>query len=134
MSNGAVLVKGGKNVMLQRHLMATPTYTAPTKFGIGTGTTTPLEADTALTTKISAWSGGSDYKTVLAGYPTFNESSKKSTVRCYVMSTEANGNTITEAGLFNTDGTPKLCDHHVFTGVVKNSSTELLIEIEYVFS
>lgn len=117
-----LIVKGGKNLMLARTLIA------PITFAIGTGTTAPVESNTSLETMIVAWYGGGNYKPVLAGYPTFDTTNKRATVRCYVASTEANGNNISETGLFNTDGTPVMLDRHTFTAVTKNAQTEIIFE------
>lgn len=131
MTTGVVLTKNGFNAILSRAFSSAGTYAAPTQFGIGTGTTTPSIADTALATPITAWSGGTDYKNYTAGYPTFDTANQKVTTQCYISSTEANGNTITEMGEFNADGTPLLFARSVFSGITKISAVQLFITTTY---
>jgi len=83
-----------------------------------------------LTTKIANWSGGSDYKNFVTGYPTFDTTNQKVTVQAYIATTEASG-TITEIGDFNTDGTPVMSSHIVFTGIVKTSAVQVFITTTY---
>lgn len=125
MATGGAVVNNGRNALWKRR--SGTSVTAFTKFVIGTGTTTPATTDTAMATPILAWAGGvDDAKTLLStDYDTTNHY-----VICqgYVDSTEANGNTITEAGIVNTDGTPILWCRDVFTGIVKNNQTEIILE------
>jgi hypothetical protein len=129
MASGSVFTKNGFNAMLNRAFKASPTNTATTRFGIGTGSTTPAVTDTALATAITGWaSGPSDYKNYVSGYPTFDTTNQKVTVQAFISSTEANGNTITEIGDFNTDGTPVMSSRTVFsTGIVKNSAVQVYV-------
>jgi len=131
MATGAVYTKNGFNGIIHRAYTAAPTQTVPSRFGIGTGTTTPTTSDTALATKISTWSGGSDYKNFVGGYPTFNTTDQKVTVQAFIASTEANSNTITEIGDFNTDGSPVMSSRIVFTGIAKTSTIQMFITTVY---
>ena len=131
MSTGAVFTKNGFNAMIEKAFSSTSTKTVPSRFGIGTGTTTPVVTDTALETKIATWSGGSDYKNYVSGFPTFDTANQKVTVQGFVASTEANGNTITEYGDFNTDGTPILSSHCVVTGLTKTSAVQIYFTTTY---
>lgn len=133
MATGAVITKIGKNTALNRLFKASPTYTAITKFGIGTGTTTPAEGDTGNTTPITLWSGGSTYKSFESGYPTYDETNKRVTWRGLISSTEANSNTITEVADFNTDGTPRVGAHIVMSGITKTSSIQVYIDFTWRF-
>ena len=127
MATGAKFTDDGVNVLFNRSFKTTPTKTNPTRFGIGTGTTTPAVADTAIETPITAWHSASDYKDYDAGFPSFDETNKEVTVQGFVGASEANGNTITEYGDFNTDGTPILCSHIVFTGITKTASVQVFV-------
>lgn len=131
MATGAIFSKAGFNAMLNRAFKASPDYTAPTRFKIGTGTTTPTVTDTDLETPILAWNVGSDYKDFVSGYPTFDEVNQKVTTQAFVSSTEANTNTITEYGEFNTDGSPVMSSHVVFTGITKTSAIQVFITTTY---
>jgi len=131
MANGAVFTKNGFNTMLNRAFKASPDYTAMSRFKIGTGTTTPTTADTDLETPITAWSGGSDYKDFVSGYPTFDEANQKVQTQGFIASTEANGNSITELGEFNTDGTPVLGSHIVITGITKTATIQVFFTTTY---
>lgn len=132
MANGVVLTKNGWNAFVNRAMKATPDYTAPSRFKIGTGTTTPNQADTNLTTSITAWNAGSDYKNYNSSFGTngvsFDTTNQKFTTQAYIDSTQANGNAITETGDFNTDGSPIMATHSVFPVVTKTSAIRVYIQ------
>jgi len=123
----SVITTNGRNLTLHRLYTETPTDTAPTVFKIGTGTTTADESDTDLTTTITGWNAGGDTKDFVSGYPQFDTTNKEVTVRGFISSTQANGNTISEVGEFNTDGTPKMFSHDVFTGISKTNTQEIAL-------
>jgi len=123
MGTGNCVTNNGLKIALNRTFKATPDYTSPTKFGVGTGTGTPATSDTALG-NIVAINGG-NYKTFVSGYPTLDETNLQATIRCLLLSTEANGNSLTEFGLFNTDGTPKLFSRAVFAAITKTTSNQI---------
>ena len=131
MGNGAVYTDDGFNDLLHRGYTVTPTITVPSRFKIGTGTTTPTVSDTDLTTPITGWHDAGDYKDFVQGYPTFSEGDNRVTVQGFIGASEANGNTITECGDFNTDGTPSMSSHVVFTGVAKTSAVQVYITTTY---
>ncbi len=120
--------------LLNRGYKSSPDYTVPSRFGIGTGTTTPTEADTLMETPITAWSGASDFKNFVSGYPIFDEANQEAQVQGYIASTEANGNTITEYADYNTDTDPILSSHAVFTGITKTNVVQVYITTTYVRS
>ncbi len=134
MATGSSYTISGMVSLLNRGYKATPDYTVPSRFGIGTGTTTPTEADKALTTPITSWSGASDFKNFVSGYPVFDEVTQEVQVQGYIASTEANDNTITEYGDFNTDGAPLISSHVVFTGITKTNAVQVYITTTYIRS
>jgi hypothetical protein len=108
------------------------TVTVFSTFRIGTGTDTPAATNTGLQTGLTAWAtGGVTYKPFITGYPTYNTTDRTVTWRGQVSSTEANGNTLTEVAEFNTDGTPVIGSRTVFTGIVKSSSVQIIMEIKH---
>jgi len=125
MATGAVITKGGKNQALNMLYNGTATNSKVSQFKIGTGTTTPAETDTTLETAITSWTGGNDEKNFVSGFPTFNTTDKKVTTRGFVTASEANGNSVTEAGEVNTDGTPVLFSHDVFTAITKTATIQI---------
>lgn len=131
MANGAVYTKGGMNNLLNRGYTTTPTISVPSQFKIGTGSTTPTTTDTNLTTPITSWHAATDYKDFVSGYPTFDTVNQQVTVQGFVGASEANGNTITECGDFNKDGTPSMSSHVVFTGVAKTNAVQVYITNTY---
>ncbi len=134
MANSAVYTVSGMVGLLNRGYKGSPDYTVPSRFGIGTGSTTAVVNDVFLETPITAWSGGSDFKNYVAGFPTFDEINQKVTVRGFVASTEANGNSITEYGDFNTDAAPNLSSHIIFTGITKTSTVQIYITTTFIRS
>ena len=132
MAVSSVYTVSGMVSLLNRGYKATPTYTAPSRFGIGTGTTTATEADVGLETPITSWSASSDFKNFVSGYPIFDEVTQEVQVQGYIASTEANGNVITEYGDFNTDSAPLISSHVVFTGITKTNAVQVYITTTYI--
>ena len=126
MSTGSKIVNNGLLIMLNRTYKATPDYSAPTKFKIGTGTTSPTISDTDVETGVNINGGAT--KVFVSGYPIFDEPNLQATVRCFLNSLEGNGNNLTEFGLFNTDGTPLMFSHSVFTSITKSN----IVEVSFV--
>jgi len=130
MATGSIFSNNGFQLAIDR-LFGNPTaHSIVSKFGIGTGTATPTISDTALQTPIVAWSGGSDYKAYTAGHPDFS-TSLKVIVQGFISPTEANGNSITEYGDFNTDGTPIMASRQVVTGITKTSAIQAFFTTTY---
>ena len=105
--------------MLNRTFKSSPDYTAPSLFKIGTGTTTPTISDTDLETPVNI--DGDNFKSFVSGYPIINETNLDITFRCLVSTNEANGNSLTEFGIVNTDSTKKLFSRAVHTPISKTS-------------
>ena len=123
MATGQIVTTVGKKLILNRTFKATPDYTAPSLFSVGTGTTTPVIGDTGLGTAVSI--DGDNFKEFVSGYPSLDETNIQSTIRCFINSLEANGNDLTEFGILNSDGTKILFSRAVFTTLSKTSSTEV---------
>ena len=118
-----IITTSGKKIILNRSFKATPDYTAPSLFSVGTGTTAPTVSDTDLETPISI--DGDNFKGFVSGYPSLDETNIQVTTRCFLNSLEANGNDLTEMGVFNADGTPVLFSRSTFTSLSKTSSIEV---------
>lgn len=131
MANGIVYTEDGYNSSLNRIFKASPDYLAPTRFKIGTGTTTPDVSDTDLDTPITGWYLAGDYKNYVSGYPTFNTTDQKVTVQAFIASTEANSNSITEYGDFNADGSPVMFSRQVFTSITKTDAIQVFITTRF---
>jgi len=125
MATGAVVTDEGKKIVLNRTFKTTPDYSIPDEFKIGTGTTTPARGDTDLETPVSI--DGDNFKDVDSGYPILTEGTLNAETRCIVLTTEANGNTITEFGLVNSDSSRKLFSHAVFTGITKTNTVQIIL-------
>ena len=123
MGTGQVITTNGQKIMLNRTFKSSPDYLAPSKFKIGTGTTTPSTSDTDVETGVNI--GASATKSFVTGYPTIDETNLQVTIRCLVNSLEGNGNSLTEFGLFNEDATPLMFSHAVFSAITKTSSVEV---------
>lgn len=123
MGNGQVITSNGLKIMLNRTFKASPDYLSPTKFKIGTGTTTPSTSDTDVETGVNINGGAT--KSFVSGYPTLDETNHQATIRCFLNTAEGNGNSLTEFGLFNEDGTPLMFSHAVFTAISKTTSVEI---------
>ena len=71
------------------------------------------------------WTDSDLVTTFVTGYPSFDETNKKVTLRYFLSSTQANGFPLTEVGSFNTDGTRIMVEHDVFTSISKSSTDEI---------
>ncbi len=116
---GGALTKTGKNNMLKQVYGDSGGYDIDS-YKVGTGTTTPTEADTDVETVI----GG--VRTIVSGYPIFDTANKKSTARAFIGSGELNGNNISEIAQGDS-GWNTILDHHVFTAISKTATDELAI-------
>ena len=67
----------------------------------------------------------------ISGYPTYDTSLQKATLRGLISSNEATGYNIVEYGVYNTDTTPVLFSHDVSNPVSKSSTEEISITITY---
>lgn len=123
MATGQVIVNNGRLTALHRTFTAAPTITAPSRFKIGTGTTTPAVGDTDMQTPVNI--NGTAFKNFVSGFPSLDTTNMIATVRCFVATTEANGNSLTEFGIINTDGTPLLFSHSVHTAITKNNTVQV---------
>jgi len=126
MATGQVITNNGRKIILNRSFKATPDYLAPSVFKVGTGTTTPVVADTDVETGVNINGGAT--KAFVSSYPSLDETNMQVTIRCLLNTTEANGNSLTEFGLFNADGTPLMFSHAVHTSISKTTS----IQITYI--
>jgi len=61
-----------------------------------------------------------------SGYPSFDYTNNEIEIQCRVTATQANNFSVSEFGLFNTDGTPLIYSHDVFTAISKTSSEEII--------
>jgi len=131
MTTGATLTKNGFNMLVEKAFNSASTKTVVSRFKIGTGTTTPAQGDTNLATPITGWApGSSDYKNFNTA-TTYDTANQKAATQGFVASTEANGNSITEYGEFNTDDSPLMFMRTVFTAITKTSATQMFITTTY---
>jgi len=63
-----------------------------------------------------------------SGYPTYDTTNKRATVRGRIPSTKVNGYFLTEAAEFNTDSTKQMFSHDVHTAITKSSKDEVIYE------
>lgn len=131
MAVGAIVPKVGFNAVLDRMWNASTTITNASRFKIGTGTTTPALNDTDLTTPITAWNSGSDFKNYNLA-PTFDTGNQKVTTQGLVTSTQANGNSITEYGEYTADASASMMMHAVITAITKTASVNIYFTTIYV--
>lgn len=124
MANGAVITNGGLSNLEQRWYN-TSSVTAPSRIRVGTGTTTPLASDTALTTDLGSV-GYINYSSTAIDAP-----NNKIICTAVLGLSVGNGSTISECGEFNTDSTPVMTSHDVFTGIAKTNTKILALTITH---
>lgn len=121
-----LIVLAGRNLV--RDLLKGDVTTGLTYFAVGTGTTAADTSDTTLETEVFR----NTITQQTAGAGTLQ-------VKYVLGSTEANGNTITEAGVFGDAATGvadtgTLFSRTTFTGVVKSASIQITFTWTYTFS
>ena len=124
---GSIITTNGKGIALNRTFLATPTKLAPSQFEVGTGTTAPTIGDTDMETKIALDGGSTYFKDFVSGFPTLDTTNIQATTRLFLNTLEANGNNLSEVGVFNKDATPVLFSRSTFTSLSKTSSIEVTI-------
>lgn len=124
MATGGVITANAKNNMLKLLYGQSGTFTV-SKLKVGTGTTTPTEEDTDIETD-----SGLGVLDPTSGYPQFDETNKKVTNRILLDTGQANGLTLSEVVEIDAAGATA-ASHDVFTGVVKDNTTELAIVITH---
>lgn len=117
MSTGSIYTDNGLNLFLKRMYRSSETIVS--QFQQGTGTNTPIATDTSLQTAIGAKIN------FVTGYPVFDTTNKRVSLRGFVNSGTNNGNTITEVGTYNTDGTPVMATRDVHTAKAKTANIEM---------
>jgi len=65
------------------------------------------------------------YNVFVTGYPDLNEANLQVSFRMYINTAEANGFSLTEFGLSNSDTSKKLFSRVVFTPITKNNSVQI---------
>ena len=123
MAVGQILADNGKKIMLDRIFNSSPTRSVPSQIKVGTGTDTPVVSDTDLQTPVDI--DGDDFKGFVNGYPSLDFTALSSEIRAILLTTDANGNSLTEFGIVNGDGTPLLFMRAVFTAFTKNINTQV---------
>lgn len=123
MTTGNIITTDGLKITLNRTFKVSPDFLAPSKFKIGTGSTTPTDSDTDLDNVVAI--NGGNTKSFISGYPVLDEINIQSTIRTLLNSVEANGNSITEFGIFNEDGSPLMFSRSVFTAITKTASVQI---------
>jgi len=113
----------GKGIIIDRTFLSAPTKLAPTQFKVGTGTNAPSLSDTDLQTAVLI--DADQFKNFVSGFPTVDLINNEATTRMFLNTLEANGNTLTEMGVFNADGTEQLFSRATFSAVTKSSSNEV---------
>ena len=131
MATGQAMTNEGLNGMLDRISKSSPDVSAFNQFVIGTGTDTPESTDTFATFE-NVPSGFP--KDVISGYPIFDAANKRMTMRGFVASAEANGITVSEAGITNTDSTEKALNRDVHTEITKTSTQTISYAFIYELS
>ncbi len=117
------MVDNGKKIILDRTFNTIPTRSEPSQIKVGTGTNTPSSGDTDLQTPVNI--DGDNFKNFVTGFPSIDFTAFSSEIRAILLTTEANGNNLSEFGIVNGDGTPLLFMRSVFTAFAKNNTTQV---------
>lgn len=128
MTSQSLVVNGGKSIMLYRAFtnnsdLSANTNLPATQFKVGVSSGTPTIADTDLANPV-AIQAGIDFKDFVDGYPSINYTNFEVTTRCYLDSSEANGNDIDGIALFNNDSTPQMLSVHTMLAESKSDTDE----------
>ena len=107
--------------LLARGVPGTGDGFAPTHMAVGTGSAAPADGDTKLGTEV--------YR---ARLDTRQGSTNKVTFQLFIDTSSANGNTIAEAGLFDSSLTDagSMLNRFTFTPIAKTASVEVVLTVE----
>lgn len=97
--------------------------TPPTHVALGTSNTAPTLADSALVTEV--------YRDTITQRIKITDGLR---VRLFVPTTAANGNTLTEAGIFGPAPTSQMLNRVIYTGIAKDVSIALNYAWDLTFS
>ena len=191
MTTGNVFTTLGKKAIMHRGFDAAPAYLTPGWFKVGTGTTGPVVADTAIQTPVTRCTGTNDSisayklinsaatfqtsgvqagdhvrnttdatittvvsvdsqtqltlsadiflatsktyyvdvtKVIMTANPTYDDTNLIITTRCMLLTTDCNGSSLTEFGLFNGDVTPRMFSHCVHAAISKTLSIQVIYQ------
>ena len=92
-----------------------------THIAVGTGTSTPLVSQTTLDSEVLRENV----------FSTESPANNKLLVSMFLDTTEANGNTIGELGIFNASSGGTMVSRNKTNSLAKDSSTEVYYEVEY---
>jgi len=117
----ALKTENGFKTMLHRAYtknadLSSTLYLVPEQFKVGVTQSDPAFTDTDLDNPVLI--DGGYFKDFVSGYPTFDYTNFQVTIRCFLDTSEANGNDIEAIGIFNKDTTP------LMQTVVKLSTSE----------
>jgi hypothetical protein len=122
MTQGQIFSMLGRKTILNRGFKASPDYTAPSKFRVGTGQGAPLITDNTTDIKLDPVLQIS----FSADYPTISEPTATGTFRGPVLLGEANGNSISEYCLYNSDSPKLMLMRGIFNPITKTDKVSIL--------
>ena len=92
---------------------------ASTHLAVGTGTTTATAADTSLETEVTR-----------KARQEITTGTSDIIVSLFLNSTEGNGNSLTEVGVFDAGAAGNMAERDTFTAIAKTSSIEVWMDVE----
>lgn len=120
---GSVITNEGKGIVIDRTFLSSPTKLPPSQFKVGTGTTNPTITDTDLESAVNI--DTDEFKDFISGFPTVDTTNNQATSRMFLNTLEANGNDLSEIGIFNKDTTPIMFSRTTFPTISKTSVNEI---------
>lgn len=112
-----MVVNGGLDLLADLFIGATTTI--PRALAVGTGTTAPTKADTALEAEVYRSPQLTEYSRGGTGAAIF---------KYYLTASQANGNTLTEAGLFTSNSGGTMVARVTHTAITKTSAESVTYE------
>ncbi len=79
---------------------------------------------------LRTWATTDLIKSYVAGFPSFDNTNKEVTIRCFLSSVDANGFDISGLGLFNEDTSVLMTDESTFTAESKSSTDEFAFVVK----
>lgn len=118
----SIITNAGLKAMFDKFFNSSSSYGNPSKIKVGTGTTTPTINDTDLETEIII-TGSEYFRDLSSGYPTIDLPNLQATMRAFLTTLDANGNNLSEFGVFTSDET--MWSRSTFTPINKTTSIEI---------
>ena len=125
-----IITDNGKNLIFDRVFRENPTQSTIKKYKIGAGTRDPTPTDADLQNPIEI-SSGVELANLDPSLIEFLPNENKVLISTFLTTSQYNGFSLSEIGLFNDDATPKMFNRVTHSPIQKTADNEIVYEQEF---